>query len=145
MAKSQIRGVPGLRRTLQSIDPLITVEVREAIRAAADQIYREALSRVPRKTGKLASAMRVAIVSNGFGAKIGVFGKRALKQAYYAKWIEFGTSKRPATPFLYPALKARGPAAVKSIEAAVSRALHKAANVTTVPSAGTVTDEETSL
>lgn len=142
MATEIVQGAARLRRLLQSIEPNITLEVREAIQNGAGQVLREALARVPRKTGKLASALRIARVSNGMAAKIGVFGKRALKIGYYGHWVEFGTTKMAARPFLIPAARAREPAISAAIDAAIGRALDKASGIDSIPSVATIADED---
>lgn len=93
--------------------------LRQAVRAGAAVIQTEARSRAPERTGKL---KRNIIIANGKGdatqasAGIRVRGtnpsgtnsdntKKAIRSnnSFYWRFIELGTSKFPAVPFIRPA------------------------------------------
>lgn len=78
--------------------------LRGALNKAADPIVKEARALVPVDTGlgkksirKRASTPRAA---NGFNAVVTI---GFLQRAFYLRFIELGTSKIPAKPFLRPA------------------------------------------
>ncbi|WP_145533743.1 HK97-gp10 family putative phage morphogenesis protein [Yersinia alsatica] len=97
--------------------------LRQAVRAGAAVIQAEAQSRAPERTGKL---KRNIIIANGKGdateatAGIRVRGtnptgtnsdntKKAVRSnnSFYWRFIELGTSKFPAVPFIRPAFDAK--------------------------------------
>lgn len=97
--------------------------LRQAVRAGAAVIQAEAQSRAPERTGKL---KRNIIIANGKGdateatAGIRVRGtnpsgtnsdntKKAIRinNSFYWRFIELGTSKFPAVPFIRPAFDAK--------------------------------------
>lgn len=72
----------------------IAVAVRNTAEAAA------ALERnlAPRRTGALAESIEVKVAGDGQRAEVGPNGK----DAWYAYLVEWGTSRRPSTPFATP-------------------------------------------
>jgi HK97 gp10 family phage protein len=74
----------------------------EAARAASEVVRTEASRRAPRRTGKLASSIVAEIRSKSRDrAEISVGPG---KEAFYGMFVEMGTSKMAAQPFLRPAL-----------------------------------------
>lgn len=68
------------------------------VRRTAENIAGEAKQRAPRATGKLARSIKVH--------RVGEFEYRVEVGAWYAHFIEFGTVKMAARPFLTPAAEA---------------------------------------
>lgn len=112
--------------------------LRPAVSAAAGVVQKDARLRAPRDTGTLAKAIyrtRSRSLSSGTmeTAIVGVrFGKRYRKRgqdAWYWKFIEFGTSKMAARPFLRPAFestkKKQLDAMVLSLKKGIARAAEK--------------------
>lgn len=104
-----------------------------ALMAGAEAIRKEAVSRAPEDTGKLKRNIvkrrektrpeLSASVVVGVRAK----GKKTDPQnAYYWRYFEFGTSKRPARPFLRPAFEAQKEEAVARIAAKLRQRIEKA-------------------
>lgn len=110
--------------------------LRQAVRAGAAVIQVEAQNRAPERTGKL---KRNIIIANGKGsateatAGIRVKGanpsgtnsdstKKAISKSnsFYWRFIELGTSKFPAVPFIRPAFDSKADAAA---QAAIVRAI----------------------
>lgn len=77
---------------------------RDVCKQAARDIVNDARSRVPVRTGKLRRAIHHAIKTRKGEFEIG-FGWRA--KAYYGFFIEYGTKRQAAHPFLRPAFDAR--------------------------------------
>ncbi|HEA3719484.1 TPA: HK97 gp10 family phage protein [Yersinia enterocolitica] len=110
--------------------------LRQAVRAGAAVIQTEAQNRAPERTGKL---KRNIIIANGKGsateatAGIRVRGanpsgtnsdntKKAINRnnSFYWRFLELGTSKFPAVPFIRPAFDSKADAAA---QAAIDRAI----------------------
>jgi HK97 gp10 family phage protein len=105
------------------------LEVRVVIADIAQKIEADARARVPVDTGTLAKFISHKLKSDRLAAAIGILGKRAMRKAFYAKFVEFGTrgyvagdtrrtsgssttkkirkavAPRPAQPFLFPATR----------------------------------------
>jgi len=97
-----------LLKTLNTLPQNIQKNVMTgAIRAGANVVRDEARRRVPKKTGTLAKS----IISMQRKAKQGEIkfsvtpSKGGKNSGWYAQFIEFGTSKMSAKPFLRPAFE----------------------------------------
>ena len=106
--------------------------LRAAVGAGAAVIRKEARARAARDTGEMAKDIlikreRDTPGGDTFAAKYSVFvlsGKKSRlkgkkrnvqRDSYYWKFVEFGTSKMPAQPFMRPAFEAAKEDAVKAI------------------------------
>lgn len=136
----QVQGLAELRAKLTGLAPKLQNNlVRGALRAGAAVIAEEARNRAPMHTGQLKASIRVstrvingrpvALVKAGdryrvFAGKgratknpyrsIGASGCVNYHAAFYAHFIEFGTSKMAAKPFLRPAFEAKKEPAVEA-------------------------------
>lgn len=105
--------------------------LRQATRAAAVVIRDEARARAPRRTGKLA---RNIVVANGrtqngdvvSGVNIRTKGKPSNpNNAFYWGFVELGTSRMAAHPFVRPAFDAKEQAAADAAFAKANEAIDK--------------------
>jgi HK97 gp10 family phage protein len=121
----QIDGLQELLAKMKSLPVnLARNGLRAAVNAGAEVIRKDAVSRVPVLTGRLKKAIykkQIRELSNNVqqtffvGARSGKKYKKANKDAYYWRFLEFGTSKMPAKPFLRPAFDAKKRQAVDAI------------------------------
>lgn len=116
MARSRIevQGVKVIQKRLRQMDDGTVAELKRVYFYSADLVAKNALPRIPRRTGRLASTLRVTATKRGGYVRMG--GKRT---APYAGPIHFGWPNRPnlakdwyggpirPNPFLYAALDAR--------------------------------------
>lgn len=123
MARSRVRGVNKLRRTLKRMGPEATAEVREALADGAEKILQSAKDRVPVDTGNLQQLLSAKSSGDGMSARIGLRGKRANRRAFYGRFIEFGTKIRAARPFLVPAFEQNKDGIVARLRVALDRVL----------------------
>lgn len=127
----EVAGDKELRRALGRLS---NVERRSAfrrpLRDAMKQIQAAALSRVPRRTGKLAKSLKVRagrksrtgpsiiLIGQGANAKKPPKGKgkrrsratRAVQftgDTFYGGFVEYGTKRQPPQPFIRPAFDER--------------------------------------
>jgi HK97 gp10 family phage protein len=98
-----IEGMSKLRRALLTV-------TQEGRKTASREVMRSALkvqagakARCPVDTGRLRGSIAVEIEEGGLGASVGT-------NVHYAPFVEFGTSRMRARPYLFPAWEEeRGP------------------------------------
>lgn len=121
----EVKGLAELSKKLKEL-PLKVAKnaLRASVNAGAEVIRKDAMNRVPVDTGKLKKSIykkQIREKSNTFqqtffvGARNGKKYRATNKDAYYWRFLEFGTSKMPANPFLRPAFDSRKNDAVKAI------------------------------
>ena len=86
--------------------------VRTALMGAALPVLRTAQSMVPRDTGALHDAITRSRQKNvdpelhaNEAIDVGLFSRGKGKRVFHGEFVEFGTSRMPARPFLRPALE----------------------------------------
>jgi HK97 gp10 family phage protein len=101
MAKAQVIGVDKFRTGIA----VALSDQRKALgadlRRLAGQLAEEIKDACPSKTGALRNSIRVVERADGLGASVQV-GDAAV---YYASYVEYGTSRAPAHPFVRPAVE----------------------------------------
>jgi HK97 gp10 family phage protein len=96
MPMNSIQGLDSWTRWVQSITPQVEQEVKNLVADTAYRIEAEAKMLVPVDTGYLRNSIKTTLDNGGFTASIGTATE-------YALFVEFGTSKQPAKPYLTPA------------------------------------------
>lgn len=126
----EVQGVKVLQRRLAQMDDGTRTELKRVYIQSANVVYRNAMPRVPVRSGRLKETMRVSATLRSGSVKVG--GKRS---APYAGPIHFGWTTRPnlakdiyggpirPNPFLYSALDARR----SEVEFMFARGIMKAA------------------
>jgi len=108
-----VSGFEELDRALRRTEDAVSGQaLTSAVTKGAEIVVAAAKAKAPRKTGKLAEsiAMKVGKVSgSGVTAKIGS------QRVHYALYVELGTKKLTAKPFLRPALFGKRAAVTESI------------------------------
>ena len=141
---NHVKGLDDLLRLMSEFPTRVKKNVmRGALRAGAVLIAEGARQRVPELTGQLKASIRVdsfirkdgtpmavikagsrdtvyAIAKGGRKTKaeyksVNAGGKVTYHAAYYAAWVEFGTSKAPSRPFIRPAFDGQKEAAIQAI------------------------------
>lgn len=147
----RIRGGDRLMRVLKTLPREMTTEVRQTIKTSAESLAAEVRARAPEDTGALKSAIRARISQKGLRARVGIFGmkntriagaaaglmqKHGMKKGkaarlasalgaapLWARWIEFGTVKMAARPYLFPTFREKRRAILGGITAAAKKAI----------------------
>jgi len=120
-----IQNLPALQRDFANLTAKMQRGVlRDALRAAARPVVASAKSKVPVRTGKLQRGIqqRVSVRSGSAEAIIGFDRKQ-----FYGRFIELGTSKMSAKPFLRPALDESQNQIEQAFAAAVERGINRKA------------------
>ncbi len=118
----QITGLPALQRDFANLSAKMQRGVlRDALRSAARPVVASAKSKVPVKTGLLKRNI-THTVSVKRGTAEATIGFR--KKAFYGGFVELGTSKMSAKPFLRPALDESQAQIEQAFIAAIERGIN---------------------
>lgn len=149
-------GVTSLRKKLRRMDPEITDGIKTEISSIAKEMETAMLGMVPVDQGDLAETIAHKLGRDGLTAVVGPGAasaqiKRGMKmsqqkykkdgtvtastarnnnvrfQLYKAHWIEFGTKKKAARPFIQPAFDINKDRFKRNVRAAVKKAIDEAA------------------
>ena len=134
---TRVVGVQKLNRKLGKIPAAVREEVRTAMVRSAREIADLAEVLVPQgTTGKLAGsigwtwgeaprgALSLGKVATGGDMTITVYAGD--REAFYARWVEFGTVKVAAQPYFFPAYRALRKRSKSRIRRAWTRGIKKA-------------------
>lgn len=105
MADIELTGVQEIIERLEKIGANVGKLENQALNNAAEPVLEDAKANVPVRTGKLKRGIKISSVKKKNGIKyIKVGADRGdNSEVFYGKFIEFGTSKMAAHPFLEPA------------------------------------------
>lgn len=138
--QTTILGLAKLERKLKRLPTVAKTQIRAAMAEAADDIVAMMKSLVPERTGALRDSIGWTwgqapkgsiIVSTLKGAGVGgdltitIYAGNA--EAYYARWVEFGTQKMKAQPYFYFSWRASRKDARKKVRAATRKAAKQVA------------------
>jgi len=122
----EIAGSAELTARLENLASRIDEISDEALAELAERIVDDAKALCPVDTGSLKRSIRYerdpdggVVIAAGGG---GVVNPRTRREVDYAAYVEFGTSRTPAQPFLQPALEKNLP----SLEALLSGKIEEA-------------------
>ena len=122
------QNVSRLRRKLRRMPDAVLEALRQVLAEGAQEIHAEALKRVPLgEKHNLARYLKVKIGRDGLSAKVGYFGKKATKAAFYAVFVEFGTTFAAPHPYMTPAADLVIPTLRKDVERELNKVLRKVA------------------
>lgn len=138
--RSTILGRAKLERKLRRLPEAVKARIREAMEAAAKDIVEMMQSLVPYDTGALydsigwtwgaapAGSLIVAQVKGKLGSELTITiyagsrdKSRGDADAYYARWVEFGTQKMAAQPYFFVSWRASRKKARSGIAKAVRK------------------------
>lgn len=139
---SSVTGLSRTQAAMRRLTPAMVENITAAVEQGARDVEARAKAVAPRDTGDMVSAIEVRENLEGFKATgaignfakqlsragqgiqrfIGVFPQRAGDKGWYAAWVEYGTTKNAAKPFLLPSFISQR----KQIEGRIKRAVNKA-------------------
>lgn len=130
-SRARVLGGDRLMRALRDLPDELRAPVRDELQRGGELVLGEAQRRVPVDTGALRDALALRVRARGLKVQVGLFRnssaiartKKALKaqgvmgrglnraaralvdmsDTFYARFVEFGTVKMRARPFLLPA------------------------------------------
>lgn len=118
----EILGLKELDQALQQLAwPAARRALRKGMRQGANAVRDEVRAKAPVKTGNLRRKIRTRERSeDADGLR---FAIEIPRSAFYGRFIEFGTSKIAAKPFMRPAAEAKTEAAVTVMRNALAEAI----------------------
>lgn len=138
-----LTGFKELAKALRELGPRVAKNtLRRSVAAGATIIKTEARARAPKDTGEMAKDIMVkrerdtrgemaatysVFVRSGKKSRLAGKGRNVQKDSYYWKFVEFGTSKMAAKPFLRPSFESKKEEAVKVIGEKLDEGIQKAA------------------
>ncbi len=125
MITLQVHGTKELMADLRKAKVDVQNDARRVLKEQAKIIRDDARSRCPEDTGTLKRSVRSSVSRKKLDAFVSAGGKVRGKDAYYAQFVEFGTKRSPAQPFLYPAGRAHEKETEERLTAVMYEALRK--------------------
>lgn len=121
----EMEGWEELERKLESLGSKMQAQkvLEGALMEGAEVVKAAIEAHAPRRTGMLSSDIHI---SRGGRKKFSVRIGPGLK-GFYGRFLEHGTSKMPAKPFMRPAFEASNDAAQEAIRQAIWQAVQEAA------------------
>lgn len=92
-----------LRRKMKAIPLAVRKAAREQLKNNANDLVETMKGFAPVQDGALVSSIKQQDVSDS--TRISRRVSAGSREALYASWVEFGTSKSAATPFFWPAYR----------------------------------------
>lgn len=129
--KAGLRGVNNFRRLLRKLPDDVGKEVRTEIKEAAELIEYDAKSMAPKQYGDMAAAISHKLGRDGLSAQIGFSSRwKRLWRAggWRSHFIELGTIRQRAQPFLFPAWERNRADITKRISRAINNTLERLSN-----------------
>lgn len=114
-----IEGAKELEKKLLSFEPKLGKKIiRQALRSGAKLILAEAKANVPVDTGALRDSLKVRAMrkrKHRYGVMVQTSEGWFKGEQFYGAFVEFGTDKMAAQPFVRPAFDSEKEAAEKTI------------------------------
>ena len=103
----EVRGTTGLIANVRAFDALAQREIKAAVRQGAEETVDLAQQLAPYDTGFMHDHIRSLLSPEGLTFTAGCFAEdfAAVGLPFYPPFVEHGTSKSPAQPFLFPAFE----------------------------------------
>ncbi|EPY2286133.1 HK97-gp10 family putative phage morphogenesis protein [Clostridium sporogenes] len=126
MASMELDGMDNLIRKIEEMGKAGVKVENAALKKAGELIVEEAKNNVPVKTEKLKKGLKVSGVHKKGGNKFVLAGiqKGDNSKIFYGKFLEFGTSKMKARPFMAPAYESKKEEAKEIIKQELRNALN---------------------
>ncbi len=144
LADQNITGGKEIAEALRKLSTKVARNgLRRAVSAAAAMMRDEAKANAPVDTGEMRRDVKIKRMKDTrggpFGATFAVYvqsGKKSRlsgrarnveKDSFYWRFVEFGTSKTPAQPFMRPAYESKKEEAIKVVGDILDEVIQKAA------------------
>jgi HK97 gp10 family phage protein len=115
----RIEGMPALRKALLQVTQEGRKTVQREVLRATLAVQRRAKERCPVDTGRLRNSIAVELEDGGMNGAVGT-------NVEYAPFVEFGTSRMPAQPYLLPAFEEERAVFIERLKRELGEAFVKA-------------------
>jgi len=122
-ARMTLKGMPELTKALKRIGENIDDVLEEAVMAGAEVAREDASRRAPKRTGKLSRRIIAKIADQSHQMVASYVGPD--ETVYYGKFVELGTKKTKAKPFLRPAFDENNKEIRKAVRNVLKSALKR--------------------
>lgn len=125
MSNMELDGIEKLLDKINAMGKAGQRVENKALKKAGEVILEQAKNNVNVRTERLKKGLKVSGVRNKDGRKYVLVGiqKSDNSNIFYGKFLEFGTSKNPAMPFMAPAYESRKREAIEIIKEELKSAL----------------------
>lgn len=143
MVEVKLTGFKELSQALKELGPRVARNsLRRAVSSGAAVVRNEARRRARKDTGEMAKDVQIkrerdtkgamsatysVFVRSGKKSRLSGKSRDVQKDSFYWRFLEFGTSKMPAHPFMRPAFEAKRMQALEAIQAKLDEGVQKAA------------------
>jgi len=119
-----IKGLEDVMSELRKAEPEAKRAVANVLREKARAIKEDAKKRCPKDTGALSESIRYTVSRRTLTAAVHAGGKKVRDiDTYYAHFVEYGTKKMNARPFLIPAGRAHEDETLDALTDALQKVL----------------------
>jgi HK97 gp10 family phage protein len=125
MINLRVQNTKELIADLRKAGAEIKEDTRKVLKEMADVVADDARGRVPVDTGSLKNSIKPSVSKRQLEASVSAGGNVGGTDTYYAVFVEFGTHKMPARPFLYPSGRAHEQETEERLTAVMYEALRK--------------------
>lgn len=137
---TKLIGLARLQRKLDRLPKTAKATIRAAMESSAEQIVSMMKSLVPVDDGELRNSIGwtwgrapkgagiVSAVKASLGGDMTITIYAGNADAYYARWVEFGTQKMAAQPFFFVSWRANRKSVKRAIRVATNVAAKQVAN-----------------
>lgn len=108
---SKLDGFEATKRAFAAVPELAKSYAEDVVAKSTFAVGQRAQALAPVRTGKLRAS--IAASSSGLNGRVGLISK----DAYYWRFVEFGTVRIPARPFFRPAAEAEADPYVRAMAA----------------------------
>lgn len=105
----QVEGGRELSRKISKLNLLASAQVKAAVAESSLNVQRNARKRCPVDTGRLRSSINAVFYQGGMTGEV-------VSAVEYAPYVEFGTHRASAQPFLFPSWEEERPNYLKNIQ-----------------------------
>lgn len=106
-----------LERLFKGVPDKLAVAIKESFNEAGELIVKDAKSICPVDTGNLKNSISKKVISQG-----DAIGLEIIADADYANFVEYGTSKMVAQPFIRPSMEKNRDKVTELLKKSVQRA-----------------------
>ena len=127
MITVKVKNTEALIKDLRAAQVDVQEDARAVLKEQSAAIRSDAQGRCPVDKGILKRSIRATVAKKKLEATVSAGGKVGSIDTYYAQFVEFGTKKAKAQPFLFPAARAHDEETQEKLKTVMYAAIKKGA------------------